>query len=577
MSATHPWLEPSRVARVALAVLLLAVGAFLFNETRGTTFWFDEWQWVTERRGNDLGTFLRPHNEHCSIVPIAIYKLLFVTAGLDHYAPYRAVVIALHLLTGGLVFAYVARRVGALFGLLAAGLILTLGPGWQGFVWTFQITWLSTLAAGIGALLVLERGDRKGDVAAAALLGVSLASSGIGVPIAIGVVVDVLWGRRDRRAALTLAVPLVLYGLWWVGYGDPGQFFRHNLVLVPGFAADSAASALSALTGLHGAPITENGAELDKMAGTAWGRPLALAAVVLLALRLWRMGPIPPRVWALGAILVSFWVLTGLERAHLGPPDTSRYMFVSGIFIVLLLAELARGVVITSTATAVVALAVAVAVIANVGDLRAGTRFLRAQAPAARADLGVLELTRPLLPPGFVATHFPGYPFIKLRADAYFAAAEANGSPAASAAEIAGSREQARGLADAELVDIHGAALRPSPGQAPGGAPPRVERVTSGRVDGRGGCLRFRPLDAQPADVNSTVDLVLPPNGLLLTAQGGSATVAVRRFAVDFPPEPLSRVAASTSATLRIPPDGTRAPWHVRVVPSGRVTACGLP
>jgi hypothetical protein len=567
---------PARAGLLGLAILLILTGAFLFYETRGTTFWFDEWQWVVERRGFDVGTFLRPHNEHLSLIPIAIYKLLFVTAGLDSYAPYRAVVIALHLVCGALIFVYVSRRLGPAPGLLVAALILTLGPGWQGFIWTFQITWLSTLGAGVGALLMLDRGDRRGDLAAAALLAVSLASSAIGVPIAIGITVEVLWRRRDHPAAWTLAVPLALYALWWLGYGDPGQFVRHNITLVPRFAADSAASALSALTGLHGNPITEDGAELDPTAGTAWGRPLATAALVLLVLRLRQMTPVLPRVWSLGAVLVSFWVLTGLERAHVGAPDTSRYLFVSGVFMVLLFADLARGISPPRGAAVFAALAVAAAITANLGDLRAGTRFLRAQAPGARADLGVLEHTRPLLPPGYLATHFPGYPYVRIRADAYFAAAKANGSPAASEAEIAASRESARAIADAELTVIHRVRLQPSRPHVPVKAPPRVEAAVGGTVTARGGCLHFGPVAAEPPGVTPTLDLDLPPGGILFTATGGSATVAVRRFAVGFPPDALAKLSASASATLRIGPDGIRHPWHVRVVPSERVTACGL-
>lgn len=86
--------------------LLVVSGALLWHLTRGTTLWFDEWQWALNRPGGDLGTYLRPHNEHLSLVPIAIYKALFVTAGLEHYGPYRALVIAGHLACVSLVFVH---------------------------------------------------------------------------------------------------------------------------------------------------------------------------------------------------------------------------------------------------------------------------------------------------------------------------------------------------------------------------------------------------------------------------------------------------------------------------------------
>ena len=95
-----------------LAVVLLATGAFLLRETRGTTFWFDEWQWVLDRRGDDLSAFLAPHNGHLTLVPVALYKLLFATAGLENYTPYRVMVVAAHLGCVALLFAYARRRVG---------------------------------------------------------------------------------------------------------------------------------------------------------------------------------------------------------------------------------------------------------------------------------------------------------------------------------------------------------------------------------------------------------------------------------------------------------------------------------
>src|SRR5205807_840348 len=96
--AWWPWL--------ALGILLLESGALIAYETRGTTFWADEWLWILLRRGSSVATFLNPHNEHLSLVPIVIYKLLFATVGLHSYWPYRAVAIAAQLGCVTLVFVY---------------------------------------------------------------------------------------------------------------------------------------------------------------------------------------------------------------------------------------------------------------------------------------------------------------------------------------------------------------------------------------------------------------------------------------------------------------------------------------
>ena len=139
---------PPALTWLALAALLVAAAALLLYETRGTTFWVDEWQWFLHRRDTSLSTFLEPHNEHLSLVPLAIYKALFALAGTDSYTPYRLPVIAAHLGVTMLVYVYATRRVGAVLGLLAATLILLLGPAWQNFMWGFQVGWLISLGAG---------------------------------------------------------------------------------------------------------------------------------------------------------------------------------------------------------------------------------------------------------------------------------------------------------------------------------------------------------------------------------------------------------------------------------------------
>jgi len=299
-------------------------------ETRGTTLWFDEWQWALERRGGDVDTYLRPHNEHLSLVPVAVYKALFATVGIERSIPYRAVLVVAQALCAAIVYAYARPRVGTLPALACAALLLTLGPGWQDLLWPFQISWLLSLAAGIGALLALDRGDRRGEAAACALVVLSLASSGIGVAIAVGVLVDVLWRRPP--AAWVVVAPAVLYAAWWLGWED-AVLGDGDVLRAPGFAADGVAATASALTGTAGGDAT-----------LGWGRPLAVAAAALLVWRLVRLGRVPGRVAALGTMLAVFWLLTGARRAQLASPEESRYLYVGALLVLLLVVELARGV-----------------------------------------------------------------------------------------------------------------------------------------------------------------------------------------------------------------------------------------
>ena len=91
-----------------------------------------------------------------------------------------------------------------------------------------------------------------------------------------------------------------------------------------------------------------------------------------------------------------------------------------------------------------------------------------------------------------------------------------------------------------------------------------------------GACVTFRPADARPTALTPELQLTLPPGGLRLTTDAGSATVGVRRFAAGFPEQPLSTLSASSTGTLRIARDLADTPWHVRVAPEAPVTACAL-
>ena len=138
---------------------------------------------------------------------------------------------SLHALVAALLFAYTRKRVGDLLALAAAAVVLFLGTAWPDVLWPFQIGFLSSLAAGIGALLALDREDRRGDVIAAVLLGVALASSSLGLPLLAAAALEVL-GRPDRRSRWWIvAAPAVLYArlvprLRRRGDGDLGQPVR---------------------------------------------------------------------------------------------------------------------------------------------------------------------------------------------------------------------------------------------------------------------------------------------------------------------------------------------------------------
>jgi hypothetical protein len=557
--------RPDTLAWIALVVLLAAAARFLFVETRGTTFWFDEWMWVLGRPENDLDTFLEPHNGHLSLVPFAVYKLLLSGFGLDVYGPYRLIVIGAHLLCVLLVFIYASRRVGGFMGLLAATLILFLGPAWQDILWPFQIAWLVSIGGCVAALLMLDRGDRLGDFSASALLALSLASSGLGLAIAAGLAVDILWGRRRWRDGWIVAAPLALYGLWSLTFQDAEIF--GTLAGGLGAIVDAAAASMSALLGLAGETVPGGAGSLLE-----WGRPLLAVATLLFVWRVVQLRRVPPRVLALLTILVTFWIATEWSRGPLATPYESRYLYVGALFLLLVAIELVRGVSPCRPVRLMLVAAVAAAAVSNIGVLRDGGEFIRQQGEITRAVLGTLEASRPLVKPRHVIG-LPGVPFLAIRADSYFAVTREDGTPAATFAQIERGPWYARLAADRELIRILSVDLQRSSKDPTLGSRPAVDGVMEGRIAPRQSCIAFRAEDASSSR-RARLDVVLPPEGVRIAAAGGPVGVSVRRVADTF--EPIGRMAGSARAILRIPPDGLEQPWHVRAETTGRATICGL-
>jgi hypothetical protein len=572
-AATPRWLATTRgldrrpATWLALGALVVLSGAFVYHETRGTAIWFDEWSWALHRRGSSIGTFLDPHNEHLSLIPVAIYKVLFATAGIGDYAPYRIVLIVLHLACCVLVFVYARTRVNGPLAVIASAVMLLFGPGWENILWPFQITWLISLGAGIGTLLALDRGDRGGDVVACVLLAVALASSGIGVPILLGVALEMLLVRRAWSRGWLVIVPAVLYGLWWLGY-QQSSFRSHNIVLAPEYVVRAASSTLSALAGLGGSTGFDGPGSL-----LTYGPALLVATVAVLAIRLLRLGRVPARVAGLMTMVVSFWLLTALNRAEFAAPYASRYLYVDALLAVLLAVELARGARVGWTATVLVAVVLGAAIVSNIGALRDAARLLRGQGQVTAADLGALEIGRALVPPGYIATGIPGYPFVIVPAASYFSLARSLGTPAASPTQITKYAENARVTADGELIHIHGITPIAVPTSSAAGAPPVVDTVEGGAVRRVGACVTFTAARSIRPGQNAALAVTVPPGGVRLRATGGPSSIAIRRFADAF--QPLGTIRPRGLFALEIAADRAAQPWHIELRPTAGAVACG--
>lgn len=548
----------------ALALFSLLAAVLLYRKGFGTTFYYDEWNFLMNRREWTIDTFLKPHNEHLSLVPITVYKLLFVTVGIDAYWPYRVTLLALHLLCVALLFILVRRRVGNATALLAALPVLFLGSAWLDLIWAFQIGYLGSIAAGLGMMIALERRTLAADALACLLLVIALASSSIGIPFAVLAFVDLVARRAPLKRLWLVAFPAALYFLWNLQYGNPRAapgaeaglepLLRQNIPDTPGYIANAAAGAFGALTGL----------------GLDWGRPMVLLAAIGIVLWFARSRPMSPRVWAVLAAALTYWGLGGLFRAQINTPADSRYLYFGAILLILLGVEFLPDSGLPSRAWAVLALFVAGSAIANFGPLQDGSRGLQGNASFIAAELGALELAGPSTDPAYRPDPLRA-PDIK--AGPYFDAVDDLGSPADRPDEIARRPEAERQAADAVLVQALPIALRPKPRPPNSGPRPHVEAVVSGRVTFRPACVTLSPTAA-----GAYIDVTMPSAGVAVTTTGeASVDARLRRFADTFPQAPLGTVPSRSTEFLRIPERPGVGAWHLRLTPTEPVRACGLP
>jgi hypothetical protein len=539
-----------------LAVLTAASWALLLILESQLTFFADEWGFILDRRGWSVGDFLDPHNDHIAVALAAIYKLLLATFGMESAFPFQVVSTLVFLLSAVLLFLYLRRRVGDWLALLGSALILFLGASYIDLLWPFQIGFTGSIAAGLGALLALDRDDRAGDRIACALLVVSLAFSELGAPFVAGALVSVLvsgWPRL-RRLYIVL-VPLALYALWWLGWGHEAEstFSVDNVVDSPRFVFDAASQAAASLLGLA-TPLTGTG---GNPVGLNWGRILLVAGVALAVLRFRRLGGVPRTFWVALAIGASFWFLTAFNAIPvLREPTTVRYQYPGAVFLLLIAAEVLRGVRMSRRALALGSAVTVLAVLSGLWFIHLGySNHLQPSSERLRARLAAVEIARDRVQPGFLV---PTSVFRPADARSYLSAADAYGSPAYSESELATSPATARFMADNTLVGALGIELASKQG-------------SPSRAQGRG-ATSCRTVPATPTGATG---LAFGPGEITLKPRpGASVEVLLARFADGFP-VPLGNLRRGHSSSVTLPVDRSPRPWRLGLRGDGRVTVCG--
>ena len=387
--------------RALLAVAVAASGVLLLVLLSHLTFFGDDWDPLLFRRGFNLDVLLRPHAEHILLAPTLIYKGIQATIGMESLVPYAVVTTGSFLASAVLLFLYLRARVGDWVALAGVLPVLFMGTAWEVLLLPASINFTGSMAAGIGALLALERRDGRRDTLVCALLVVSLAFSELALCFALGVAVWMIVARRPWSRAYVIAIPLLLYTGWYVGWGHTAQSHVsvHNLVHSPKYILDALASSAGSLLG------TPNIASI-------WvGRPLLVLLVVAVVLRVRSPKPLPRSLWSALAVLLSFWFLAALGTMHEREPNVSRYQYVGGFLLLMVLADLASGIRLRRPVVLAVLGIGCLAVITNLVVLRHYYGRMSDWTTRARGALAAFEVGGGSADPGF--TLGPGNTDIK--------------------------------------------------------------------------------------------------------------------------------------------------------------------
>ena len=578
---------------VLLAALLAAAAAVLLHYGHNLTFFQDSWEFLMHRRHLSADAILEPHNEHIVAIPVLINQALLRVFGMSSMTPELVALVITLLVTAALVFVYVRRRLGPWPALMATALLLFLGPAWQDLLWPFQIGFAGSSLFGLATLLALENEDERWDRAACAFLALSIAFSSLGLAFAVAAAVQLLQQRRrgGLRRAWIVAVPLALYAAWWLGWGHDAEnhVSAHNVLVSPRYVWEGLSASLDSLLAL--------GTIANEVVGRSkYGAPLLIVLLALAAYGGYRRRGFFPGLWSVLAAAATFWFLAAFNTIPGREPYSSRYLYVGGLFAILIAANLLQGV--RFSRWALLAAGVVTAVVidprahheamrrqagaaleearevepaharhrAELGErevlvqvqrvhppLREGRDFFRSQTVLTRADLGAIEIAARTVEPSFeLSPEIAGTPFLgEIEAGNYLEAEREYGSPAYSPTELARAPEEGRVQADLVLAN----------------ALPLGIETTAGASLGRGCTKVAGSGDANPLALRpGTTTIELGP--------GGSGTVSLRRFATGSYPLATEGVPAGSTTRLYIPRDQSSRPWQLLIQAPQRALVC---
>jgi hypothetical protein len=248
--------------------------------------------------------------------------------------------------------------------------------------------------------------------------------------------------------------------------------------------------------------------------------------------------------------MLAFWVFSAVNANAFRHPTIHRYQLIGAVLLLLVAAEVWRG---ARPSRAVVGGALVVAIAASASNLvllRDEWQTFRSFGERERGQLAAVEVGRDSIPPSFALTQQVADAGIFGNVGLYLEVADAYGSPAYPADQLATAPEAARAAADRTFAAGYGLAFEPL-------ARPPTE------------CLR------SPGNEGVPRLLTLPAGGVALELGRGGGRARLRRYASEEFPVELGAVPAGSSR-LAIPADGSAEPWELELVADGPVSVCRL-
>lgn len=559
------WFESGTVGSALLGFSWLAVAALYFVAQSKTTYGVDEFDWIARAGSIPLKEFLDPINGHLLVVPMLIFR-----AGLELFDNSQIgftvfELLVLYSLSLG-IFVYSKPRIGPVLAIAPAVIPLTLGAAWPLLSLSLiGIEWGIAASFGVWAIILVEKGgtgegSTSLDILACVLLCLSIASFSIGLPFIVACGAMILLRPNRFRSLWIVAVPIILYSVWrlWAAskVGSAGAEAA-NVPWIPGYIIDSFLGGASAIAGfdIPYGPWTSlklQGFDLGRLLqGIAFTIVLGVAVVAAFRYKAGKGTRWLP-ILAILLLPLTLWASQGLLLDEFRRPIESRYLFGSVIVILLVVVELFRGVKVTKAlAIGVLALTLASAT-AGAAKFRDGRASLMPVAQESNAIMAAFDIAGDNADPTFVPSSEPVSPqsqFIFLQAGPYLEMAQKFDTPAYSEQEVEAAPDLIREIVDRTLVTVSRIDIQPA---------------------GTGRKLTCREIRSRPGHDSI---LTRPGNGETILESPVNRQLFLGRFA-DGEPVEISLLEAGKPSSLKLPEDGSKRQWRLRVSGSDPIDLC---